>query len=872
MPSPSARDSALAKVIGRLKADPVLIVLASKTIEIGAGPSNKARVQRVKEVVSNMNSNCRLFEVALRRANVGGYGFRLGSSRSLGHVVAHVAADGPAGGLLIPGDMLLAVNDTLLFKTQHETVYKIISNTEKMTLLVGRTALARAKGTMQLTFERAQGELLGLRLVTDKDDEGNPLASRVQKTVQGSVAERAGFLPGDRVIVVNGLPVDRAPRGVVLGTLSGVVGTVTIDVLRLSHDAIPAEAGPNQLSTTAPQSSSATQVSTSAADEATAGPPVVMRQIGPTKTSTGQLRRTQTLYISQNMPMPKKHMFSRFRGAGGNISLPATFAISDTGRELAEEALACRDDGAYLFREAHGKLVLSVVHAGCVGHYTLQISLSQPYREVDKALRKFVKYYSQVNKRQLEKIGLLCPLREYVMGASSNARNLMQQLHAAGSTLSDDSEDSFTTQESADSGTVHDSKTTTGGSDSGTDFGTEWDPSVEELAGQDEADDPGHSARSGQYTLSESPTSAVPMRGETRLRIATLSILGETSADNARAVALLNDDVAGGSYDEDVDSRVDEDGLPVLSPTTDMFDLPGGLSLPPPPPPELLADLERVVSSGDAFPSPPPPPPVVELLEQTTSPKRLSAPPPVQPRRKVPPPVKPRQSRSMEASPQPVPGAAPSPTREQTTKGATPPISQQQLTKMESTTAGAAPQPAPSSPVPSSHTVGSSPDASLAQRSISMDTTSATGTPESSPKKPRRKLVRGGNKTETPVLPGYLEALKALEDLSKYLGEYEEMTEQLEAEQKAQGTAKDHTGSEADITSMIQSPTSTATAASPLLLSSSSSPVGSHASDDSPTPPPPPAMAQRTSGFNLLNNSPTKPVLSYSSMQADLLY
>lgn len=61
-----------------------------------------------------MGLECGLFEVVIRRGTSGGYGFRLGSSRTIGHIIAHVVDDGPATGLLIAGDMVLAVNDHLL--------------------------------------------------------------------------------------------------------------------------------------------------------------------------------------------------------------------------------------------------------------------------------------------------------------------------------------------------------------------------------------------------------------------------------------------------------------------------------------------------------------------------------------------------------------------------------------------------------------------------------------------------------------------------------------------------------------------------------------------------------------------------------------
>ena len=83
---------------------------------MGHDPTNKARVQRAKQVVEDMGLDCTLFEIVLRRSPKGGYGFRLGSSRTIGHVVAQVANNGLSSGLLSTGDLVLAVNDRLLLR------------------------------------------------------------------------------------------------------------------------------------------------------------------------------------------------------------------------------------------------------------------------------------------------------------------------------------------------------------------------------------------------------------------------------------------------------------------------------------------------------------------------------------------------------------------------------------------------------------------------------------------------------------------------------------------------------------------------------------------------------------------------------------
>eukprot|EP00035_Acanthoeca_spectabilis_P023227 m.448382 g.448382 ORF g.448382 m.448382 type:complete len:831 (+) comp19653_c0_seq1:264-2756(+) len=747
----------LAEVITKLKADPVLTVLASKTTELGSAPTNQARVQRVKEIVTQMDAKCTLFEIALRRGATGGYGFRLGSSRSVGHIVAHVGGDGPAAGLLTPGDMVLAVNHNLLLRTLHEPAVKFISGTEKMHLLIGRseTAMANPQGAVRLQFHRETGQLLGLRLVTDVDEKGFPLASRVQKAMEGSVAESAGFLENDRLLVVNGLPLDRASRKVVLNAMSGVVGNVIVDVQRGASLNVPMPersiiaATPPYATTEGPEAQSTPEKK---------GPPLVpqrrssfLRNAPP---SDARPERPSTVYIATDMPVPKKHMWSRFRGGtNGGPVLPATFAISDMGRELAEEALAYRDDGAFLLRKAHGKLVLSVVHERTVGHYTLQISLSQPYRDVDKALRKFVKFYSGVNKRQLEKIGLRCPLREYVMGASSNALNLMQQLHAAGSG-SAGSEESGGSQTSLDVPSELSARTVSD-SDAGTEVATEWgDDDAIARENREHRHPTGGGFEIGEGgDEGDGQNSGAPGR-DGRLRIVTLSILGESSVDPSRAV------LGASSTDPPnaPDGAEDEDGLPLISPTTTMFDLSDAeprFALPPPPD-ELLdqpvmaeTNVETTLPKwdGDGPPPPPPPPPPVAdaiVVPPPVMPRRADpeapgapaesierTPPAVSPKRKVPPPVKPKPKADR-------PSTLVTMKSEPEVKEVRPEVSE-----------------AP---------------AMRESRAMTLPAPKA----EPAEKEPRRrKLVRGGNKKETPMLQGYVEAMKALDGLEVYLDKCE---------------------------------------------------------------------------------------------------
>ena len=482
------------------------------------------------------------------------YGFRLGTSDVLGHVIGAVDPAGPAGGLLAPGDLVIAVDGMLQLRSTHDATARAITAGEKVEFLVCRTVLARCVGAKVIRYERIPGDLLGLRL--------SHSGAMIETVEAGTVAESAGFLPGDRIVAINGLPLHRTTTETKLRAIRDTGGHVVVQVMRgggtasdpnnasnttVVQPTIKPRAKPPPPPPTSPRRESSTQqpppvsprvkpplaqqqppavsprrvsapgppppvsprtkpsppsprtravppvaprprprsdpsdaktvaakasatapdngqgavvkasfapawdsatsandtsaiashssrpdpetevvvspeagstVTNTATTTAPAKPapnPVVRRRHNSSEgsspsagsktrvgsdteqgTSSSPRSRRSTLYIATDVAVPKQPIFRRLRGgvaspAQDAVALPATFNIGEMGRDLAEEALAFRDDGAFLLREAHGKLVLSAMHNGQVGHYTLQISLHQPYRDIDKALRKFIR-------------------------------------------------------------------------------------------------------------------------------------------------------------------------------------------------------------------------------------------------------------------------------------------------------------------------------------------------------------------------------------------------------------------------------------------------------------------------------------------------
>ena len=77
--------------------------------------------------------------------------------------------------------------------------------------------------------------------------------------------------------------------------------------------------------------------------------------------------------------------------------------------QAAERNLKSHGDGAYLFREARGKIVISLQFRHHVTHHQLELPANLSFKEVDKSLRKFVKQYSA------RKVAALpCLLKEYI--------------------------------------------------------------------------------------------------------------------------------------------------------------------------------------------------------------------------------------------------------------------------------------------------------------------------------------------------------------------------------------------------------------------------------------------------------------------------
>jgi len=598
-----------------LREDRVLAVLKAKAGQVPEKLLGRAKRQRVKEVVQAKLAGVELHELLVDRQPAG-YGFEVGTTEDSGHTVSAISKGGAVVGLLTAGDILVAINDSLLCDATHESVVSTITAaTAAINVLVARPAqLSQPKSTVRVTIPRKNSEPLGLRLSTSMAlEDGVPVGpTLVQQCTQAGLAHSAGLHAGDVIAAVNGVNVEGYEHAVILRAINSARNQVVIDVHRHTID------------TGAASSNS-----------------VLRRNTGGSEVNNAARRRT---VYAGDVSVPKKPMFGRFRAAtnGLAVMLPASIAVVEMGRELAEESLAFRESGSFLFREAHGRIVLSVVHESKVLHFTLQIELNQPYGDVEKHLRNFVKYYSG-HPRRSERAGIPCPLREYVLGAPSQ---LMRQL------LSDAQQSSSESLDTSELENAYDASTSTVQREDkvkadqhdlamapcSTFIVSPGSPSLSRAGG------PKVSPKIlGSMSSVANPNDRQDPPGENRghrLQIANDSFNDESAVDSS---ILKN-------------SRVDEDGLPLMSPETEMF-----TSIPAP--------------TARAF---------KPTLRRESSPTGATS------------PTTPKQVDSEQATPR------------------------------------------------------------------------------------RRKLVRGGNKKETPVLPEYQDALDALNDLDEALNKYDEMFDTLE--------------------------------------------------------------------------------------------
>ena len=375
------------------------------------------------------NGQSKIHSVTIQRELQGGmsYGFEIGSKDDEGHVITAVSADGPAHNVIHRSDHILIVNQQLAIDCNHEEVCKIFADSRKLNMTVLRfgeesstetptrrsrsprrkadKVAANAAGssptkpvTVEMTVTRGPDEPLGLTLATIQA--AGQATTTVSAVVIGGAADKAGIRSGDVVRSVNGLSTASSSHKAILEQIRTAVGDMKFAVERdpALRPVTVFEADPSLFAM------QRTETSLS---------PVVQRRPKDGTDKTKNMQRRDTIYLN-HMAVPKSlPLLARMRGGGAKQATPSSFAVPTLSKDDAKLMLVSSGDGAYLFREARGVIVLSVVHEGEVKHYTLKISLSLPYREVDKALRKFVKHYS--NRRANRSGGLPCTLTEYIM-------------------------------------------------------------------------------------------------------------------------------------------------------------------------------------------------------------------------------------------------------------------------------------------------------------------------------------------------------------------------------------------------------------------------------------------------------------------------
>lgn len=439
------------KIYGLLKGDPILSKMldkcqASKGLsEEMQGVWLRARAERLRKLlVDNVpNGASKIHSVTIQRdlamSQTGvSYGFEIGYKTDEGHVITGVSTDGPAHNVIFRADHILIVNQQLAIDCNHEEMCKIFADSRKLNMTVlrfgeesstetptrrsrpqhrhadvvtanansdatGPSPVMRSKPvTVELTVTRGPAEPLGLTLATIQAV--GQATTTVSSVVAGGAADLAGIRSGDVVRSVNGRSTAGLSHKTILDQIRTVVGAMVFAVERdpALRPLTVVEADPSLFAM------QRTETSLS---------PVVRRRPKDGTDVKKNMQRRDTVYLS-DVAVPKSlPLLARMRGGGGpKQAMPSSFAVPTLSKDDAKLILASSGDGAYLFREARGVIVLSVVHEGEVMHYTLKISLSLQFREVDKALRKFVKHYT--NKRAT---GLPCTLTEYIMDMPSAA-------------------------------------------------------------------------------------------------------------------------------------------------------------------------------------------------------------------------------------------------------------------------------------------------------------------------------------------------------------------------------------------------------------------------------------------------------------------
>lgn len=677
--SPSA-----ARAVRLLHDDPMLQQIRNKAERIGRDLCDEAGVERARELLQSAGLPCEIHDMSLFNSGRG-FGFRVSTTRSLGHIVAHISEDGPAHDVLQKGDQLIAVNDRICLDLSHNAVVDRIRANGVASLMVARHEDASASAQTEaaelepyktkVSFNREHGAVLGMKVASQSD--GERKQSVITECKPDGIADSAGLRKGDILTEINGVSMVNAEHSVVMTALRGAVGRVTIQVERhptalrkrltsRRPDRNPSEDSlenttfgfgfpPSADASPAEQTSSSSTAhrSENGNGEADDGVADVPRRQASRQDQGKLWNRRETVYDPAVLALPRKPIFSRLRynnsSGGASHGLPSSFAVSEMSGSDAETVLNGHPDGTFLFREAHGKIVLSMMHKGKVFNYVLQLSLAMPFKDLDRALRKFVKHYSS---KRSARADIPCLLGDYLMSSTHlpapNAptpptRPVVAHIHH------DNDDDEHVRKDSV----------------------------VDGVAFVEQRDAVGR-----KVTKRTGPSLMPPgmlqngTRQPSSLAFASRSFEGESRVDGVR----LSD---GG--------RTDEDGLPMMSPTgagSDMF---------------AMGVVAKPTLSNDD---------VEVVLNRASMDVGSGALSPVAPKSTI------------------------------------------------------APSSLASNAVTSAASKTATDDAKKA--------TPADGKPR------RRKLVRGGNRHETPVLPEYSAAMLALDDLDSFLNKYEEMHNEYE--------------------------------------------------------------------------------------------
>ena len=275
--------------------------------------------------------------------------------------------------------------------------------------MITKTAATDPVGMKLVTVRQGGGGGGGGGNGEDMQEEGHSWATHTlcEGLVAGGLAYDAGILAGDVVKEVNGLSTFGQSHEIVMRTVRQTAGKLLLVVLRMPaklQKKEKAKAMSASSSTTAAVGTPVTRRTSTAAAAAPAGSPgwlspstalpmtrantpdesPTRRKQGGGSESGGKgkeaaaataapssLNRRFTVY-DQAAKVPKSvSVMARLRS--GSTSVPAVLAVSEMDQAQADGLLRGKTNGAYLFREARGVIVLSMLHSENVSHHQLKM-------------------------------------------------------------------------------------------------------------------------------------------------------------------------------------------------------------------------------------------------------------------------------------------------------------------------------------------------------------------------------------------------------------------------------------------------------------------------------------------------------------------